>query len=63
MRYLAVLIPVALIIGMIYVFYLSIKGAFEIQKDADKIAWVLLIVLLFPLGSILFFIINPNKKK
>lgn len=58
---LAALLPLSLFAGLIYVFVISIKKALQL-KDTEKIAWLCLIIFLFPFGSIIFLVVKPKVK-
>jgi hypothetical protein len=61
MEPLASLLPVLLIGGLLYIFIISIRDAVKLN-GSEKIAWVCLIIFLFPLGSIIFLLAKPKSK-
>lgn len=61
MEIFAAIIPVAIIGGLIYLFVITLMRAVKL-KGSEQIAWVIIIIFLFPFGSIAYLAINPNKK-
>lgn len=55
------LLPVLLIGGMLYLFFLTISDAVRL-KGREKVAWIAILILLFPLGSIIYVLVSPNKQ-
>jgi hypothetical protein len=61
MQILLSLIPVLLIAGMFYLLAVTLRDAFGLEGN-EQIAWVCLILFLFPIGSIIFLLAGPGKK-
>ena len=55
------LVPLLLIGGMLYLLIITLRDAFRL-KGSERIAWVCLIIFIFPLGSIIFLFAKPNKE-
>jgi preprotein translocase subunit YajC len=62
MYLLASLIPILLLGGMFYLLYITLREAFKL-KGGEQIAWVCLIILVFPIGSIIFLLAKPGDKR
>ena len=62
MELLLALLPVIIIGGgFLYLLVSTLLRAVKLS-DTNQIIWVIIIIFLFPLGSILFLILNPDKQ-
>jgi hypothetical protein len=61
MEILVALLPVLIIGGMFYLLVITIRDALRL-KGTEQIAWICLIIFLFPLGSIILLLAKPSKK-
>lgn len=61
MEVVSALLPVLVIGGMLYLLIATLLSAVKLQGN-DKIVWVLIIIFIFPLGSLIYLIANPHKK-
>ena len=56
-----VLLELLIIFGIIYLFISTLIKALRL-KGSEKIAWICLIIFVFPLGSIIFALAKPRAK-
>lgn len=55
------LLQMAVVIGAVYLFLVTLIKALRLS-GSEKIAWVCLILFLFPIGSIIFVFVKPQSK-
>ena len=58
---LIVLLELLILFGIIYLFISTLTKAFRL-KGSEKIAWICLIIFVFPIGSIIFALARPQVK-
>jgi hypothetical protein len=56
-----VLLELLILSGIVYLFVSTLIKAFRL-KGSEKIAWICLIIFVFPLGSIIFALTKPQVK-
>jgi predicted membrane channel-forming protein YqfA (hemolysin III family) len=56
------LIPLIIIGCFLYLFITTLIRATKLH-GSDQIVWVLIIIFLFPLGSIIFLFAKPDRKQ
>lgn len=62
LKFLVFMIPLLILAGMVWLFIFTLLRAIKL-KGSEQIAWVCLIIFLFPIGSIIFLIAKPKATK
>lgn len=57
---LAILSLAALALALLIV---PLLGALKLKNDTDKLVWALVIIFLYPLGSLVYLVVRPHNRE